>query len=207
VRVLVADDHPLIREAIRRRLEAAPDIQLAGEARSGEEVLQLMMENGDLIDVAILDIEMAPLGGLETTEIIRQRHPGTEVLILTGSAEPLVVLEGLRKGAKGYLLKHRDSQQLLNAVRLVAAGTVVIDPDLIEAVAAHMEGGPTEILTRREVELLQLVALGRKNAEIAQTLFLSESTVKLSLTHIMTKLGANDRTSAVAEAFRLRLIE
>jgi DNA-binding NarL/FixJ family response regulator len=207
VRVVVADDHPLIREAIRRRLEAASDIELVGEAASGEGVLELLTGNDVPIDLAILDIQMAPLSGLETTEIIRARHPGTEVLILTGTAEPLVVLDGLRKGAKGYLLKHRDSQQLLNAVRLVAAGTIVIDPDLIEAVAAQMGGGPAEILTRREIELLQLVALGRTNGEISQTIYLSESSVKLGLTKIMTKLGANDRTSAVAEAFRLRLIE
>ena len=207
MRVVIADDHPLIREAIRRRLEAASDIELAGEAASGEGVLELLTGNDDPIDLAILDIHMAPLSGLETTEIIRQRHPGTEVLLLTGTAEPLVVLDGLRKGAKGYLLKHRDSQQLLNAVRLVAAGTIVIDPDLIEAVAAQMGGGQAEILTRREIELLQLVALGRTNGEISHTLYLSESSVKLGLTKIMTKLGANDRTSAVAEAFRLRLIE
>jgi DNA-binding NarL/FixJ family response regulator len=209
VRVLVGDDHPLIREAVRRRLEATPDIEVAAEATSGEEVLELLEHESD-VDVAILDIHMPPINGLETTAIIRERFPSVEVLILTGSAELLVVLEGLRMGAKGYLLKHRDAESLVNAVRLVAKGNVLIDPELVDAVAKHLSRNsklPEESLTRREIELLQLVATGRANAEIGRTLHLSEGTVKADLSRVVAKLGANDRTSAVAQAFRRRLID
>jgi DNA-binding NarL/FixJ family response regulator len=206
---VVGDDHPLIREAVRRRLEATPDIEVAAEAASGEEVLELL-EGEPGVDVAILDIHMPPINGLETTAIVRERFPSVEVLILTGSAELLVVLEGLRVGAKGYLLKHRDAESLVNAVRLVAKGNVLIDPELVDAVAKHLSKNsklPEESLTRREIELLQLVAMGRGNAEIGRTLHLSEGTVKADLSRVVAKLGANDRTSAVAQAFRRRLIE
>jgi two-component system response regulator DegU len=199
----------LIREAVRRRLEATPDIEVAAEATSGEEVLELLEHESD-VDVAILDIHMPPINGLETTAIIRERFPSVEVLILTGSAELLVVLEGLRMGAKGYLLKHRDAESLVNAVRLVAKGNVLIDPELVDAVAKHLSRNsklPEESLTRREIELLQLVATGRANAEIGRTLHLSEGTVKADLSRVVAKLGANDRTSAVAQAFRRRLID
>jgi DNA-binding NarL/FixJ family response regulator len=199
----------LIREAVRRRLEATPDIEVAAEATSGEEVLELLEHEPD-VDVAILDIHMPPINGLETTAIIRERFPSVEVLILTGSAELLVVLEGLRMGAKGYLLKHRDAESLVNAVRLVAKGNVLIDPELVDAVAKHLSRNsklPEESLTRREIELLQLVATGRANAEIGRTLHLSEGTVKADLSRVVAKLGANDRTSAVAQAFRRRLID
>jgi DNA-binding NarL/FixJ family response regulator len=209
VRVVVGDDHPLIREAVRRRLEATPDIEVAAEAASGEEVLALL-EGEPGVDVAILDIHMPPINGLETTAIIRERFPSVEVLILTGSAELLVVLEGLRVGAKGYLLKHRDAESLVNAVRLVSKGNVLIDPELVDAVARHLSRNtklPEESLTRREIELLQLVAMGRANADIGRTLHLSEGTVKADLSRVVAKLGANDRTSAVAEAFRRRLID
>jgi DNA-binding NarL/FixJ family response regulator len=209
VRVVVGDDHPLIREAVRRRLQATPDIEVTAEASNGDEVLGLLESEPD-VDVAILDIHMPPGNGLETTAIIRERFPSVEVLILTGSAELLVVLEGLRVGAKGYLLKHRDAEYLVNAVRLVAKGNVLIDPELVDAVAKHLSRNsklPEESLTRRETELLQLVAMGRANAEIGRTLHLSEGTVKADLSRVVAKLGANDRTSAVAQAFRRRLIE
>lgn len=205
---MLGDDHPLIRDAIRRRLQATPDIDLVGEASSGEGVLDLLSRD-DEVDVAIVDVHMPPINGLEATLLIRERHPGVEVIILTGSAELPVVLEGLRAGAKGYLLKHRDAEYLIDAVRLVARGTVLIDPDLIEAVARHLSREATrdEAMTRREVEMLQLAALGRGNAEIARALHVSEGTVKADLSRVMSKLGANDRTSAVAEALRRRLIE
>jgi DNA-binding NarL/FixJ family response regulator len=209
VRVVVGDDHPLIREAIRRRFQATEDIELVGEAASGEEILELLAKEDGSVDLAILDIHMPPVDGIETTRMIREKHPEVEVLILTGTAELVVVLDGLRMGAKGYVLKHRDAQFLIDAVRLVANGNVMIDPDFVDALAEHLTRSkdPDDSLTRREVELLQLVALGRNNSEAGHTLLVSEGTVKADLHRIMSKLGANDRTSAVAEAFRRRLIE
>lgn len=210
IRVIVGDDHPMIREAIRRRLTGVPDIVLAGEAANGEEVLALLAGAEDPVHVAILDIHMPPMNGLETAEAIIRTYPGVEILILTGAAESEVVLEGFRRGAKGYLLKHRDARQVIEAVRLVARGTIVIDPDLVDAVVLQMTRTgrePETALTSRELEVLKLVASGRPNSEIGRALFVSSSTVKADLVQIMQKLEANDRTSAVAEAFRRRLIE
>jgi DNA-binding NarL/FixJ family response regulator len=209
IRVVVGDDHPLIREALRRRLAVPEDIDLIGEASSGDELVQLIETLRGQVDVAVVDIHMPPTDGLEATETIRDRFPHLEVLILTGSEDSKAVLDGLRRGAKGYLLKHRDAAQIIEAIRLVARGTVVIDPDLVDSVARGMTADDrhSETLTARELELLQLVAVGRANVEIAATLHVSEGTVKGDLSRIIAKLHASDRTSAVAEAFRRRLIE
>jgi DNA-binding NarL/FixJ family response regulator len=207
VRVVVGDDHPLIREAIRRRLQATSDIELVGEAASGEEVLELVERAAGNVDVAIIDIHMPPLNGLETIAMLRARDPRIEILILTGRPELIVLLEGMRFGAKGFVLKHRDAQQLTDAIRVVARGEVLIDPELMEPLARFLmrSSGGREALTSSEVDLLELAASGLTNAQIGQALSTSEEEAKKDLLGLLVRLEANQRSDTVADAFRQRL--
>jgi DNA-binding NarL/FixJ family response regulator len=211
IRVLIADDHSLVRQGIRRYLEMADDIEVVGEASNGEEALRLM-ENGDQLDIALLDIRMPEMDGLEAARKIQRLHPSVGVIMLTAYDDRQFVVEAVRAGARGYVLKARDAEHLIQTVRLVAGGNMVIDPQLVVALAEELgqsrgRGRKTETLTAREVEVLQLLAFGHTNRDIADRLFISPDTVKTHLEHIFDKLGASDRTAAVAEALRRRLIE
>jgi DNA-binding NarL/FixJ family response regulator len=211
IRVLIADDHSLVRQGIRRYLEMADDIEVVGEASNGEEALRLM-ENGDRLDIALLDIRMPEMDGLEAARKIQRLHPSVGVIMLTAYDDRQFVVEAVRAGARGYVLKARDAEHLIQTVRLVAGGNMVIDPQLVVALAEELGQGrgrdrKTETLTAREVEVLQLLAFGHTNRDIADRLFISPDTVKTHLEHIFDKLGASDRTAAVAEALRRRLIE
>jgi DNA-binding NarL/FixJ family response regulator len=211
IRVLIADDHSLVRQGIRRYLEMADDIEVVGEASNGEEALRLM-ENGDGLDIALLDIRMPEMDGLEAARKIQRLHPSVGVIMLTAYDDRQFVVEAVRAGARGYVLKARDAEHLIQTVRLVAGGNMVIDPQLVVALAEELgqsrgRDRKTETLTAREVEVLQLLAFGHTNRDIADRLFISPDTVKTHLEHIFDKLGASDRTAAVAEALRRRLIE
>ena len=212
IRVVIADDHSLVRQGLRRYLEMAGDIQVVGEASNGREVLG-MMENGvGQPDIVLLDIRMPEMDGLETARKIRQRHPEIGVIMLTAYDDRQFVVEAVRAGARGYVLKARDAEHLIQTVRLVAGGNMVIDPQLVVALADELSQSKerdrkAETLTAREVEVLQLLAFGHTNKDIADQLFISPDTVKTHLEHIFEKLGATDRTAAVAEALRRRLIE
>ena len=190
IKVIIADDHSLVRQGLRRYLEMAGDIDVVGEAANGFEVLKLM-ENGEGIpDVALLDIRMPEMDGLEAARRIRQVHPDVGVIMLTAYDDRQFVVEAVRAGARGYVLKARDAEHLIQTVRLVAGGD-----------------RKAETLTAREVEVLQLLAFGHTNKDIAEQLYISPDTVKTHLEHIFEKLGTSDRTAAVAEALRRRLIE
>jgi DNA-binding NarL/FixJ family response regulator len=211
IRVLIADDHSLVRQGIRRYLEMADDIEVVGEASNGEEALRLM-ENGDGLDIALLDIRMPEMDGLEAARKIKHLHPSVGVIMLTAYDDRQFVVEAVRAGARGYVLKARDAEHLIQTVRLVAGGNMVIDPQLVVALAEELgqsrgRDRKAETLTAREVEVLQLLAFGHTNRDIADRLFISPDTVKTHLEHIFDKLGASDRTAAVAEALRRRLIE
>ena len=212
IRVVIADDHSLVRQGLRRYLEMAGDIQVIGEASNGREVLG-MMENGvGQPDIVLLDIRMPEMDGLETARKIRQRHPEIGVIMLTAYDDRQFVVEAVRAGARGYVLKARDAEHLIQTVRLVAGGNMVIDPQLVVALAEELSTAKerdrkAETLTAREIEVLQLLAFGHTNRDIAERLYISPDTVKTHLEHIFEKLGASDRTAAVAEALRRRLIE
>ena len=212
IKVIIADDHSLVRQGLRRYLEMAGDIDVVGEAANGFEVLKLM-ENGEGVpDVALLDIRMPEMDGLETARKIRQRHPEVGVIMLTAYDDRQFVVEAVRAGARGYVLKARDAEHLIQTVRLVAGGNMVIDPQLVVALAEELSTAKerdrkAETLTAREIEVLQLLAFGHTNRDIAERLYISPDTVKTHLEHIFEKLGASDRTAAVAEALRRRLIE
>ncbi|HEX6208825.1 MAG TPA: response regulator transcription factor [Actinomycetota bacterium] len=210
VTVVIADDHQLVRQGLRRYLETAEDISVVGEASGGVEAVEVV---GKLQpDVVVLDVRMDDLDGIEATKRIRESSPDTGVVILTGHEEERVVLEAVKAGARGYVLKARDAEHLVNTVRLVADGNMVIDPDAVGAVAERLDGETGRVgglgdLTKRELEVLRLLAMGHTNRKIAEQLFISPDTVKTHLEHIYQKLGAPDRTAAVAEALRRQLID
>lgn len=210
VSVLIADDHSLVRQGLRRFLDGAEEIDVVAEASNGAEAVSLAERHRP--DVALLDIRMGEVDGLEAARRIRERSPDTSVVILTAYDDRRLVVEAVRAGARGYVLKARDAEHLVQTVRLAAEGNLVIDPEVVVAVADELSEAadrdravPT--LTQRELEVLQLLAFGHTNRQIGEKLYISPDTVKTHLEHIYQKLGASDRTSAVAEALRRRLID
>jgi NarL family two-component system response regulator LiaR len=210
IRVVIADDHSLVRQGLRRYLEMADGIEVVGEASTGGEAVDLV--DRERPDIALMDIRMPEMDGLEAARTISARYPETGIVMLTAYDDRHFVVEAVRAGARGYVLKARDAEHLTQTVRLVAGGNMVIDPQLVVVladelnVAKHRER-TAQSLTEREVEILQLLAFGHTNRDIAEKLFISPDTVKTHLEHIYQKLGATDRTAAVAEALRRRLIE
>ncbi|MGH2724333.1 MAG: response regulator [Actinomycetota bacterium] len=208
IRLVIADDHTLVRQGVRRVLEGTSDVEVVGEASNGRDIVGVVATAHP--DVALIDIRMPEMNGLEAARAIRRRSPETRIVMLTAFDQRQFVAEAVRAGARGYVLKAKDAEHLVRTVRQVASGAVVIDPELVLALAEQLpsrEESPHEALTSREVQVLQLVATGKTNREIARTLFISPDTVKTHLEHIFQKLNAADRTAAVAEAFRRRLIE
>ncbi len=183
---------------------------MVAEASNGAEAVSLVERHRP--DVALLDIRMEEVDGLEAARRIRDLSPATSVVILTAYDDRRLVVEAVRAGARGYVLKARDADHLVRTVRLAAEGNMVIDPELVVAVTDELSErrGPRQgesPLTPRELEILQLLAFGHTNRRIGEELFISPDTVKTHLEHIYQKLGANDRTAAVAEALRRRLID
>lgn len=210
VRVAIADDHSLVRQGLRRYLETAEGIEVVGEASNGRELLDVIEETDP--QIALVDIRMPEMDGLEAARAIRDRFPQVGVIMLSAYDDRQFVVEAVRAGARGYVLKARDAEHLIQTVRLVATGNMVIDPQLVVALAEELSDAKerdrkADTLTAREIEVLQLLAFGHTNRNIAEKLFISPDTVKTHLEHIFAKLGASDRTAAVAEALRRRLIE
>src|SRR6266536_4773333 len=210
IKVLIADDHVLVRQGLREYLEMSADIEVIAEASNGEEVLAFLQGAHPRVDVALVDVRMPGMDGLEAARAIRKRHPDTQVVMLSAYDEHQYVTEAARAGARGYVLKTRDAEQLIQAVRLVAGGSMVIDPGVVASLADELgEQEPihAQVLSARELEVLQLVAFGHTNTEIAEQLSISGEGVRSHLEDIYKKLGASDRTAAVAEALRRGLID
>jgi NarL family two-component system response regulator LiaR len=210
IRVAIADDHSLVRQGLRRYLDMADGIEVIGEAANGIELVDLIERENP--DIALVDIRMPEMDGLEAARQIRDKFPKVGVIMLTAYDDRQFVVEAVRSGARGYVLKARDAEHLIQTVRLVAGGNMVIDPQLVVALAEELSQAKerdrrAETLTAREIEVLQLLAFGHTNRDIAERLYISPDTVKTHLEHIFEKLGASDRTAAVAEALRRRLIE
>lgn len=210
IRVIVADDHDLVRRGLKRYLETNPDVIVLAECRSGRQAADLIAV--ELPDVAVLDINMPDLDGISATREVAGTSPDTGVIILSAYDERRYVVEAVKAGARGYVLKTRDAAVLMDAVKMVAQGHMVLDPDLAPFVteelnAPRRQTGFGQELTGREVDILRLLADGATNPNIAERLFVSIDTVKTHLEHISQKLGTGDRTAAVAEALRRGLIE
>ena len=198
IRVLVADDHPVVREGLCTMLELEDDITVVGRAADGEQAVALVRERHP--DITLLDVQMPNLDGIEALRRIRVDDPEARVIVLTTYRNEDYIFPSLRAGARGYLLKDTSREDLANAIRAVAAGESLLDPEAIDA--AHDDGG----LTAREVEVLRLMAEGHNNAQIGVALFVSENTVKTHVSNIFTKLGCRDRAAAVLVAWKRHLI-
>ena len=205
IRVLLADDHAVVRTGIRQILEHAPDIQVIAEAGNGE-VAQALIEK-HLPDVAVLDIQMPKLSGIEVTRWVRAHQRAVGVLILTAYDDDPYVFAVLQAGANGYVLKTALPAEIIQAVRDVNAGKSVLDPAIVQKVMAHISGGqtqaPVEQLTEREMEVLTLVGRGYTNKAIGIQLSISDRTVQGHLAKIFNKLQAASRTEAVMRAVSL----
>ena len=216
IRVALADDQRLLREGLRIILDAAPDITVVGVAEDGLDAIALAAKEQP--DVMLLDIRMPRCDGIEATPRILQASPQTRVLLLTTFDMPDLVIEAMRAGASGFLLKDSSAEQLTAAVRAAAEGQMLLQgqsaagllaglarPSSVEA--AQLERPAQDFgLTEREQDVLRLIARGMSNAEIAQELVVSEATVKTHINHIFAKLGARDRAQALVLAQQHRLV-
>lgn len=207
IRVVIADDHLLVREGLRSILAVADDILLIGEAKDGAEAVELAAALSP--DVMLMDLRMPNVGGIEAIRQIKARYPAIEIVILTTYDDDAHILEGLGVGARGYLLKDAGRAALFDAVRAAARGESLLLPDVLQALLAHAEAQRKDVgegLSQREQEVLRLMATGAANKEIAARLSITERTVKAHVTSILTKLDANSRTEAVALAIRTGLV-
>ena len=205
IRVLLADDHAVVRAGIRQLLELSGDIQIVAEANDGEVAKLLIQKHHP--DVAVLDIQMPKVSGTEVTRWVRANLPGIGVLILTAYNDDPYVMAVLQAGANGYVLKTASPDELIRAVHDVYEGKSVLDASVTQKLMAHMFSGsktaPVEELTERELEVLSLVAKGFTNKAIGVQLGISDRTVQGHLAHIFNKLQANSRTEAVMRAVSL----
>lgn len=225
-RLLIADDHPLAREGLRAMLAGEPDLEVIAEATDGEEALELCRRLSP--ELVLMDVQMPKMDGLEATRAIKAERPTTSILVVTTHESHDYLLEAMKAGAAGYVLKETTKAQLVDAVRKVLSGESPLSPALAirllrqlseklkkdEKLAAPTPGGlpaerpeqlPPGLLTPRELDVLRLLARGKTNREITQELHLSLSTVKTHLEHIMAKLKVSDRTQAALKAIELRL--
>ena len=219
-RLLIADDHALAREGLRSMLANEPDLQIVGEAKDGEEALNLSRRFRP--ELVLMDVRMPKMDGLEATRAIKEVSPQTAILIVTTYESQEYLVEAIKAGAAGYILKDASHEEIIEAVRRVRNGESPLDPELAarllrrlasEGEARRGTGGPhaapnaVEPLTPRELEVLGLMKLGRTNREIAGDLVISLGTAKNHVEHIISKLGVSDRTRAVVQGLELGLID
>jgi len=211
VRVILVDDHELVRRGMRTMLESETGIEVVGEAGDGTEVLALVEEH--LPDVVLIDVIMPKQNGLDTTREVKDNFPNTAVVVLTGHDDQKFIFDALKAGASGYLLKTADLEEVVSTVRSVAAGGGKLDPTLALKVLSEFQNyQQAEIsegyqpLTPREREILQLMSEGLPNKTIASRLSISERTVTTHVANIYSKLHVNNRVSAIQEAMRRRIL-
>jgi len=212
INLILADDHAVVRAGTRQLLERQPDLRVVGEAADGEEAVRLAKELKP--HVVVMDVRMPKMSGVEATRRIKQEVPEVAVLVLTAHDDDEYVFALLQAGANGYLLKTAEMEELVKAIRAVAAGQSALDPVVTGKVVAQFASGRSlpdvlanvkdeyEGLTEREMEILRLVGRGLTNKDIGQQLYISDRTVQAHLSNIFSKLGVNSRTEAVMYAVR-----
>ena len=202
IRVLIADDHPMLREGVGAVIHMQPDMTIVGEAGTGEEAIALFEECAP--DIVLMDLQMPGIGGVQAIEAIRRTHPQARIIVLTTFAGDAQALHALRAGAAGYLLKSSLRRDLLDAIRSVHAGGRHLQSEVATDIALH---AIDDHLTPREIDILQLIAAGNANKQIARLLQLSEDTVKSHIKSIFSKLYVSDRTHAVTVAAKRGIID
>jgi DNA-binding NarL/FixJ family response regulator len=200
---LIVDDHEVVREGLRLSLSRSPHIRVVGEAGDGQSAIDLAERRRP--DVVIMDVRMPGMDGLDATKELTAKTPDTAVLIFTAYSERSLLARGLESGANGYILTEAPHETLVRAIEKVAGGESFIDPALMPAFLSGKDR--EDMLTGREREILQLLADGMSNADVAQRLFISQETVKSHVRHILAKLEADTRTHAVAIALRDAIID
>ncbi len=205
LRVLVADDHPMFRDGIRALLASSPDAELAGEAATGEEAVALTVERQP--DLVVMDVQMPGMGGIEATRRIVSESPHVRVLVVTMFEDDATVFKAMRAGARGYVLKGANYQEMLRAINAVGSGEAIFSPKVAIRLVDYFENvrpsAPPQAfpeLSDREREILDLIAQGLKNPEIAHRLYLSPKTVRNQVSNILTKLQVADRAQAIIRA-------
>ena len=200
IHLVIADDHLIVRDGLRGMLESQPDFEVVGEASNGEEAVHLA--NSLKPEVVLMDLRMPVMDGVTAIRQIKDSQPDVQVLVLTTYDSDADILPAIEAGATGYLLKDISREELYSAVRATASGDSVLAPGVAARLIGRMRAPAEEKLSSRELEVLQLVAEGDSNSEIAGRLHISQATVKSHLIHIFGKLGVSDRTAAVTVALQ-----
>jgi DNA-binding NarL/FixJ family response regulator len=204
IRLLIVDDHPVVRDGLRGVFTGDPDFEVVGEAGDGAEAVAMVERNAT--DVVLMDLRMPRMGGVEAIARLREAAPATRVLVLTTFDTDRDVLPAIEAGATGYLLKDAPREELVRAVRAASRGESVLSPAVAGRLMGQVRKPTQEALSRRELDVLKLIAHGATNREAAGQLFVSEATIKTHLLHIYDKLGVRDRAGAVGEAYKRRLL-
>lgn len=204
VRILVTDDHPVVRAGLSGMLSGEPDFEVVGEAQNGKEAVAFVGERKP--DVVLMDLRMPEMDGVTAIQHIKSSYPDVHILVLTTYESDADILRAIETGATGYLLKDTPREELFGAIRMVAQGQSPLAPGVAARLMQRVRNPEEEGLSTREIEVLELVAHGTSNKAIAKQLWVSETTVKSHMLHIFDKLSVTDRTAAVTEALKRGII-